>query len=1565
MGDYHDLSPKAGDEDLYDFIGWSLSPVPCYEEVRNMVGDSLRLVNSKQDLLDEFKQSWGYYPNNNTIDVYGAWLLKDSNEHIVMYDYDNHGTIYTNGETLNFEEFNGYKMLQSVTLIHEPENTMWGTEYDEFFDVLSYSYDNVTYNIGDSMEITASLPRIINISTTRDTYNNGDELIGTPNTPIAHKVFDGWYPNPDGTGKKYVYKGDLDGVRTLYSHYVWEQVTVTWPSGSYTGDYGETYHMPTNNESKEDEILATVTFDPDNGEAITSSNVVKQFIPSGWTEYSDNEEIILRQDITLVPEYSETIIGATFPEDPSKVGHTFDGWYYGRKYTSYSGTYDLELTAYYNKNKVYVFLGTVPLEYEYGDVFEFPPVPEIPDDISATVTFDPDNGDEPTYGYVYTHWIPYAWSLRSNNYTYFEGETITLTENIIGDSTYEDESIGVIFPDDPEKEHYTFDGWYHGNTEYTSYDDTVDITLTAHWTGDPINVCIEDGDCEEIPYGSSYNLGTNNHDEIWETIAEVTFKYHDNEHEDRVDPVEYYYTPNGWLVNGVHYHNDETIIITEETTIEYDYTRDISGVMIPTIPYRLGYDADGWFTEEEGGEKVEESYNYIVYEDQVLHLQWTTQTRQVCLIDECEDIPFDTEYNLGVNDIPKDDDIVSTVTFKNHNDEPDTVINVLRRYTPYAWKVYYSETNDYTEYDNNSVITIDMYEGYIRIEPTYYDEIVEAEFPIDDPVKDNYVFEGWYTEEIDGDLYDYSSYDGEEDLVLHAHWSGEPITVCIDSNCNEYPYGTELNLGVNNISKDDNLESTIDFNYHNGDDMTFGYVYTHYTPNGWLIDDIHYDDNAVITVTEDLDIYPDYTESIIGAEFPEDPEKEHYIFAGWFDDEDADPDNDTPYTEFDNPEYSVSLHAIWIGEPIEVCKDGDCEDVPYETEYSLGWNNISKPDEEIATVTFIYHDDETPDQIEKVVRTYQPYGWLVNGEFHEPETSITITEPVTIEPAYIEGIEDVYIPDYLDREHYEFDGWYLNDTEYYSDDFYRGTEDIELHAHWHGEDVTVCIDEECDEYEYGTSLELDTNDIIKNNETIATVTFYDWMYDLIDHYSFDLYTTSDVEMVFTPNGWLVNGEHYDDNAVITVTEDLTIVPDYIEFKQAAVFPDDPEYEHYTFDGWYDDPFIYENEIYSYDGEDDIELYARWAGDSINICYVDEGCFTLEYGTHYEIGYNNITKADDELATVTFKYHNGDDDTTSKVLKRYTEDGWLINGEYYDHTFIDIEEDLTIEPNYQEEIIEAEFPDDPTYENHEFAGWYTLEDGGDPIDSYSGTSNIDVHAHWTMTLPTEFSIDTEDISIMVGETHQIVVTFTPDGTSDTITYTGYDTSKLSIVDGLVTGLSKGETTITVGLENVPDVTKTITVTIISDRFESDIYEVRDKDPENDNSERIIIGAEPLTTIGEFKDNLLTNNDYIKIYDKDGNEITDDEEVKTGLIIKLEYKGTVVDEAIMVVRGDVNGDGVVNTIDYSTIMDHYLENSEITDFIEFTAGDVVEDGVLNLTDLSKIIDYYLENIDTLNN
>jgi hypothetical protein len=60
-------------------------------------------------------------------------------------------------------------------------------------------------------------------------------------------------------------------------------------------------------------------------------------------------------------------------------------------------------------------------------------------------------------------------------------------------------------------------------------------------------------------------------------------------------------------------------------------------------------------------------------------------------------------------------------------------------------------------------------------------------------------------------------------------------------------------------------------------------------------------------------------------------------------------------------------------------------------------------------------------------------------------------------------------------------------------------------------------------------------------------------------------------------------------------------------------------------------------------------------------------------------------------------------------------------------------------------------------------------------------------------------------------------------------------------------------------------------------------------------------------------MFENEEYVTIVSAEGVELTENDIVGSGCVIKLVVNGEIVDEAIAIVTGDVDGDGLVNTKD----------------------------------------------------
>ena len=226
-----------------------------------------------------------------------------------------------------------------------------------------------------------------------------------------------------------------------------------------------------------------------------------------------------------------------------------------------------------------------------------------------------------------------------------------------------------------------------------------------------------------------------------------------------------------------------------------------------------------------------------------------------------------------------------------------------------------------------------------------------------------------------------------------------------------------------------------------------------------------------------------------------------------------------------------------------------------------------------------------------------------------------------------------------------------------------------------------------------------------------------------------------------------------------------------------------------------------------------------------------------------------------------------------------------------------------------------------------------------------------------------SFDTDlEINVPVGNDYQIDIKYNPENTDyKGMTYTVNNKSILTVSDtGLITPLTVGDTTITITSTRNKSLTKTVTVHVINPKIETDTY-VINRDTEG---YEYITGMEPYTTVEDFLNNLKNDRDTVNVYEKTETEIVSiDDIVKTRYIVKLSINGTVYDQLVLVVKGDINGDG------YITVADINKSKNEISGKIEFNeiekaATDINIDTYNTVADINKMKNYISGKINTLN-
>ena len=156
------------------------------------------------------------------------------------------------------------------------------------------------------------------------------------------------------------------------------------------------------------------------------------------------------------------------------------------------------------------------------------------------------------------------------------------------------------------------------------------------------------------------------------------------------------------------------------------------------------------------------------------------------------------------------------------------------------------------------------------------------------------------------------------------------------------------------------------------------------------------------------------------------------------------------------------------------------------------------------------------------------------------------------------------------------------------------------------------------------------------------------------------------------------------------------------------------------------------------------------------------------------------------------------------------------------------------------------------------------------------------------------------------------------------------------DGTITGISEGNTNIVVGSDE-GNLSKTIKVTVTRKLQDGEI--VFDQSLQIAGNE--ITGLANKNNTVDTLLNKIQTNYTIEIYNKNGEKITGSSLVGTGSTIKILDNNSVVIEYTLIMYGDVNGDGKINSIDLLVLQRHILEIEKLSN-IYVKAGNVRKNG-----------------------
>ena len=900
----------------------------------------------------------------------------------------------------------------------------------------------------------------------------------------------------------------------------------------------------------------------------------------------------------------------------------------------------------------------------------------------------------------------------------------------------------VTKPDDPIKQGAIFAGWYKagGSNPYNFSDPvTSSFTLEAHWTTEQKTISFDSWGGSEVaaqtvaygakateptaPTRDGYNFtgwffqgGLSVHDKYWAPFdfdKPVTRNY----------ALAAKWTPKSYEVT---FDSDGGSTVAEQP-VHYGYT-----AKKPASPTKDGYSFEGWFL----GDSTEPyDFSTPVKGNLELTAHWKElQTSYTVTFDGNggSPVPADESVNRGEKaTIPATDPTREGYMFAGWyagNVAYDFNNPVTSDLTLTAkWVGIPDETLFHVVFNSN---------GGSTVEGTTVAAGGTVTRPTTDPTREGYTFGGWYTDAACTQQYEFDT-SVSSNLVLYAKWTQKKFTVTFDSKGDSSVADETVAYGSSVPRPADPTRDT-------------------YTFAGWYVDDKAYDFDTPVkgsltlvaqwtpkySVTFDADggDSTPATQTVERGNFATEPStvpsKTNYIFDGWYKDVDLG-DESLTAKEVQEIQSDAMLNLYyWVvqntdgsyGLRIEHDFDADAIEgnttlyarwipVTHTVSFNLNYTGGTVPDSQTIT-----HGETASAPTPSPTRdNYNFTGWYTNEDCSE-ESSFDFTTPITGDITLYAG----WFPDYHvltfvteesdsqefqivaygqkavrpetnpTRSGYTFGGWYADEgcTTPFGFDTTTITADTSIYAKWTINPFTVTFDANG-----GTPQPDEQHVALGGKASIPTANptkdgraFMGWYYQMTsepvdDDLADEIRADSDLNSEYwvTADGLLLALYDFEDPVDESITlyaryEMCTVTFDVdggapqpavqvVDYNASPTKPaEDPVKDGYVFDGWWladdDEPFEFGTDTVT----GDTILYARWA----------------DLQEWQEVEEEPI------ILTVAFDSNGGS----------------------------------AVTPQSQKVAYEglAETPDDPTWENHTFLGWY--EDVSDIISVQEYEENKD-------------------------------------------------------------------------------------------------------------------------------------------------------------------------------------------------------------------------------------------------
>ena len=200
--------------------------------------------------------------------------------------------------------------------------------------------------------------------------------------------------------------------------------------------------------------------------------------------------------------------------------------------------------------------------------------------------------------------------------------------------------------------------------------------------------------------------------------------------------------------------------------------------------------------------------------------------------------------------------------------------------------------------------------------------------------------------------------------------------------------------------------------------------------------------------------------------------------------------------------------------------------------------------------------------------------------------------------------------------------------------------------------------------------------------------------------------------------------------------------------------------------------------------------------------------------------------------------------------------------------------------------------------------------------------------------TGINLDKEELYISIGENLKINAYIEPANANNTKINFKSDDEKIATIDenGVITAQKEGETIIYAISEENENIKAKCKITVVRKMQEA---EVQFTAPLILNNLDVSGIDYTQNTVGDIKNNIISNLE-IAIVNSKNEVLSNDVIIGTGNKIQVKEDGKILKEYPIIVYGDVNGDGKINSVDLLVLQRHILEIETLDDVYQKSAN-----------------------------